>query len=160
MGIKLTPWWVLLALDVVLGFIGHFHSTFVLIWLTMEKSTMKKMTVYATMCNTGKHCGWHPPQQEAQLLPPANPMEFQGFPGHPRDKISGTLPWACLWVSSQVDLTGTPLHWGVREPEVWKPPQLATLEVEDQQLCFELLLLASCMFWGCFVGLVVFGFVH
>lgn len=33
-----------------------------------------------------------PPQQGARPLPPGNPREFQGFPAHPRDKISAALP--------------------------------------------------------------------
>lgn len=57
MGYKLTLWWVLLVLDVVFGFIGHFHATFVLIRWTMENKyihTIKKLTVNATMCSIKK----------------------------------------------------------------------------------------------------------
>lgn len=45
-----------------------------------------------------------------------NSKEALDSPGHPRDKISTALPWTCLWVSSRVDLTGTPLQGEAGEP--------------------------------------------
>lgn len=94
MGIKVTLWWMILVLD------GHFYANILFICWQWKKIEWKKMTVYATKGNIEKHCGGQPPQQEIQPLPPANPREFQGFPGQPRDKISTVLPWVCLWISS------------------------------------------------------------
>lgn len=51
-----------------------------------------------------------PPQQEARPLPPGNSREFQGFPAHPRDKISA-LEWN-ISESRADQKSGSPQHGG------------------------------------------------
>ena len=56
-----------------------------------------------------------------------------GTPKHSQPIIS-SMSWVCLMVFTQLDMPETPLLGGVQDP---KPPQLAPLDIKDQQLYLE-----------------------